>query len=81
MSLRDKYTDEEWDNLEKEASKKDFEPGFTMRNKIKNLQNNITVKELKKILSKFEDTDEIAIYVPYCNMLVSMNSPNIIVKK
>ena len=32
MSLRDKYTDEEWDNLEKEASKKNFEHGF-MKNK------------------------------------------------
>ena len=39
MSLRDKYTNEEWDNLEKETSKKNFEPGFTIQNQIKNSEN------------------------------------------
>lgn len=33
MSLRDKYTDEEWDHLEKNSSKRDFSPGWTERQK------------------------------------------------
>lgn len=31
MSLRDKYTDEEWDELEKNSSQRDFSPGWTER--------------------------------------------------
>ena len=33
MSLRDKYTDEEWSKLEKDSSSRDFSPGWTERNK------------------------------------------------
>ena len=31
MSLRDKYTDEEWSKLEKDSSSIDFSPGWTER--------------------------------------------------
>ena len=31
MSLRDKYTDEEWSKLEKDSSSRDFSPGWTER--------------------------------------------------
>ena len=33
MSLRDKYTDEEWSKLEKNSSSRDFSPGWTERQK------------------------------------------------
>lgn len=39
MSLRDKYTNEEWDELEEKVSNRNLEHGFTLSNKKMNILN------------------------------------------
>ena len=41
----------------------------------------MTVSELKQYLNRFEEKDEIQIYVPYIETIVSLDAPNKILKK
>ena len=70
MSLRDKYTDEEWSKLEKDSSSRDFSPGWTERIKYQRvvIQSDgdgheyiIPYDRYKKEVNEFQPLDEFLI--------------------